>query len=93
MLAYGDEWMPHAGMPVEQLAARIRELQDAARAAARDSDIPVTLQGAEPDARALNELRDPGVTRARLYAPSAGTEEALRFLDEVAPLVDATKAV
>ena len=92
VLAYGDEWMPHAGMPVERLGARIRELRDAAGAAGHDADIPVTLQGAEPDARALNELRDVGVTRATLYAPSGGAEEVLRFLDDVAPLVDATQA-
>jgi alkanesulfonate monooxygenase SsuD/methylene tetrahydromethanopterin reductase-like flavin-dependent oxidoreductase (luciferase family) len=91
VLAYGDEWMPHAGMPVEQLGGRIRELQAAARAAGRDADIPVTLQGAEPDARALAELHEVGVTRASLYAPSADANEVLRFLDDVAPLVDATK--
>jgi probable F420-dependent oxidoreductase len=90
VLAYGDEWMPHAGMPVEQLGARIRELQDTARAAGRDADIPVTVQGAEPDARALDELREVGVTRATLYAPSADADQVLRFLDDVAPLVDAT---
>ena len=92
VLAYGDEWMPHAGMPVEQLGARIRELQHAAREAGRGGDIPVTVQGAEPDARALNELREAGVTRATLYAPSADADQVLRFLDDVAPLVDATNA-
>jgi probable F420-dependent oxidoreductase len=92
VLAYGDEWMPHAGMPVERLGARIHELQHAAKAAGRDGDIPVTVQGAEPDTRALNELREVGVTRATLYAPSADADQVLRFLDEVAPLVDATNA-
>src|SRR3954467_14766632 len=92
VLAYGDEWMPHAGMPVEELGARIRELHDAAPAAGRDADIPVTLQGAEPHPRALDELRDAGVTRATLYAPSAGAEEVLRFLDSAAPLLDAVGA-
>ena len=90
VLAYGDEWMPHAGMPLEQLGARIRELQDAAREAGRDGDIPVTLQGADPDARALNDLREIGVTRTTLYAPSADADQVLRFLDDVAPLIDAT---
>jgi hypothetical protein len=33
-----------------------------------------------------------GVTRATLYAPSADADQVLRFLDEVAPLVDATNA-
>jgi probable F420-dependent oxidoreductase len=92
VLAYGDEWMPHAGMPVEQLGARIRELQHTAGEAGQDAEIPVTVQGAEPDARALNELREVGVTRATLYAPSADTEQVLRFLDDVAPLVDAANA-
>jgi probable F420-dependent oxidoreductase len=92
VLAYGDEWMPHAGMPVEQLGARIQALQDAARAAGRNADIPVTVQGAEPDARALEELRDAGVTRAVLYAPPADADQVLRFLDDVTPLVHATKA-
>jgi alkanesulfonate monooxygenase SsuD/methylene tetrahydromethanopterin reductase-like flavin-dependent oxidoreductase (luciferase family) len=93
VLAYGDEWMPHAGMPIEQLGARIQALQDAARNGGRDADIPVTVQGAEPDARALDELRDVGVTRVTLYVPSAGAEEVLRFLDDVAPLIDATETV
>ena len=84
--------MPHAGMPLAQLEGRIRALRDAARAAGRDAEIPVTVQGAEPDARALEALHDVGVTRATLYAPSAGTEEVLRFLDEAAPLIDATEA-
>ena len=74
VLAYGDEWMPHAGIPVEELGARIRELQHAAREAGRGAEIPVTVQGAEPDARALNELREVGVTRATLYAPSADAD-------------------
>jgi alkanesulfonate monooxygenase SsuD/methylene tetrahydromethanopterin reductase-like flavin-dependent oxidoreductase (luciferase family) len=92
VLEYGDEWMPHAGMPVQELGARIQELQQAARAAGRDGDIPVTVQGAEPDARALNELREVGVTRATLYAPFADADQVLRFLDDVTPLVDATHA-
>jgi alkanesulfonate monooxygenase SsuD/methylene tetrahydromethanopterin reductase-like flavin-dependent oxidoreductase (luciferase family) len=92
ILAYGDGWMPHAGMPVKELGARIRELQDAATAAGRAAGVPVTVQGASPDAGALNELREVGVTRATLYAPSADADQVLRFLDEVAPLVDATNA-
>jgi hypothetical protein len=68
------------------------ELQDAARAAGRDADVLVTVQGAEPDARALDELREVGVTRATLSAPSADADQVLRLLDEVAPLVDATNA-
>src|SRR5215207_752902 len=54
--------------------------------------VPVTVQGAEPEVRALNELRELGVTRATLYAPFADADHVFRFLDDVTPLVDATHA-
>ena len=41
---------------------------------------------------AAGQLREVGVTPATLYAPSADTEQVLRFLDDVAPLVDAANA-
>jgi alkanesulfonate monooxygenase SsuD/methylene tetrahydromethanopterin reductase-like flavin-dependent oxidoreductase (luciferase family) len=47
---------------------------------------------ATPQTRTLNEPQGIGVSRATLYAPSAGPEEVLGFLDDVAPLIDATKA-
>ena len=85
VLDYGDEWMPHAGIPVHTLSARIASLRQAARAAGK-IDVPITLFGADPDAAALKELRASGVDRAVLYAPPADANTVLRFLDQVALL-------
>jgi alkanesulfonate monooxygenase SsuD/methylene tetrahydromethanopterin reductase-like flavin-dependent oxidoreductase (luciferase family) len=86
VLDYGDEWMPHAGMPVHLLFARIATLRQAARAAGRQVAVPVTLFGADPDRAALQALRDNGVNRAVLYAPPADADTVVRFLDQAALL-------
>jgi probable F420-dependent oxidoreductase len=86
VLDFGDEWMPHAGMPIETLSARITALRQAARAAGRSSELPVSLYGANPDPGALQALRDIGVNRAILYAPPADADTVLRFLDHAASL-------
>ena len=88
VLEYGDEWMPHHGQPFDVLAARIPELQDAARAAGRQP-IPVSLYGAPPDLAQLQELAGMGVHRAIVYAPPAGADEVGAVLDDVAPLIEA----
>lgn len=87
VLEYGDEWMPHAGLPVAELADRITTLRKAAREAGRTDGVPVTLYGAQPDAAHLTELREIGVNRAVLYAPPADADTVRGFLDQVAPLV------
>ncbi|MER5223249.1 LLM class F420-dependent oxidoreductase [Streptomyces flaveus] len=89
VLDFGDAWMPHAGMPVAELAERIAKLRAAGRAAGRADDVPVTVFGAEPDAAHLTELREIGVNRALLYAPPADAYTVRSFLDEVAPLATA----
>ncbi|WAU82147.1 LLM class F420-dependent oxidoreductase [Streptomyces sp. Qhu-G9] len=89
VLDFGDEWMPHAGMPVAELAARIAKLRAAGRADGRADDVPVTVFGAEPEPAHLAELRDIGVNRAVRYAPPADPEAVHRFLDQVAPLTAA----
>ncbi|WP_151475296.1 LLM class F420-dependent oxidoreductase [Streptomyces albicerus] len=89
VLDFGDEWMPHAGMPVAELAERVAKLRAAGRAAGRADDVPVTVFGAEPEPAHLAELRDIGVNRAVLYAPPADAEAVHRFLDQVAPLTAA----
>ncbi|MEU7278996.1 LLM class F420-dependent oxidoreductase [Streptomyces sp. NPDC045431] len=87
VLDFGDEWMPHAGMPLDELSARISALRQAGRDAGRTDDVPVTVFGAEPDAAGLEALRDLGVHRAVLYAPPVGADGVKSFLDTVAPLV------
>jgi alkanesulfonate monooxygenase SsuD/methylene tetrahydromethanopterin reductase-like flavin-dependent oxidoreductase (luciferase family) len=47
VLDFGDEWMPHAGMPPEELSARITALRRTARDADRSREVPVTVFGAE----------------------------------------------
>ncbi|MFJ6517945.1 LLM class F420-dependent oxidoreductase [Streptomyces filamentosus] len=86
VLDFGDEWMPHAGMPLDELASRIAELRRAGREAGR-AHVPVTVFGAEPDAAGLEALRDVGVDRAVFYAPPADAAAVKDFLDSAAPLV------
>ncbi|MFE1318190.1 LLM class F420-dependent oxidoreductase [Kitasatospora phosalacinea] len=87
VLDFGDEWMPHAGMPLDELSGRIAELRRAGRAVGR-AHVPVTVFGAEPDPAGLEGLREVGVDRVVLYAPPADGAEVKGFLDSVAPLVE-----
>lgn len=87
VLDFGDEWMPHAGMPLAELSARITALGQAALHIGRSGTPPVTVFGAEPDADALLSLREIGVTRAVLYAPPSDADSVRRFLDQAAPLI------
>jgi probable F420-dependent oxidoreductase len=88
VIEYGDEWMPHDNQPLDVLAARITELQDAARTANREP-VPVTLYGASADLEQLRHLAGLGVHRAIIYAPPAGADEVRGLLDDVAPLAEA----
>ncbi|ADI11734.1 oxidoreductase [Streptomyces bingchenggensis BCW-1] len=87
VLDFGDEWMPHAGLPVAELADRITKLREAAYEAGRTDEVPVTVFGTAPDAAHLAQLQEIGVNRAVLYAPPTDAETVRRFLDEIAPLV------
>ncbi|MFF3373528.1 LLM class F420-dependent oxidoreductase [Streptomyces sp. NPDC002680] len=87
VLDFGDEWMPHAGLPVAELADRITKLRKAAHEAGRTAEVPVTVFGAPADATHLAQLREIGVNRAVLYAPPAEADTVRRFLDGIAPLV------
>ncbi|MGW1712645.1 LLM class F420-dependent oxidoreductase [Streptomyces sp. NPDC002156] len=87
VLDFGDEWMPHAGLPVAELADRITKLRKAAFEAGRTAEVPVTVFGAPAEATHLAQLREIGVNRAVLYAPPADADTVRRFLDGIAPLV------
>jgi probable F420-dependent oxidoreductase len=92
VLELGGEWMPHAGMPMEQLASRIAALRRTAAVAGRTDELPVTLFGAEPNPVTLRALSEIGVDRAVFYAPPADAASVIRFLDQAALLRSAISA-
>ncbi|HEU0024969.1 MAG TPA: LLM class F420-dependent oxidoreductase [Thermoleophilaceae bacterium] len=83
VVAFGDEWMPNRVRSPEDLGARIAELQRRAEAAGR-GPIPVTLYGAKPEARAIERVREVGVSGFLFYVPSEDAGETERRLDELA---------
>jgi probable F420-dependent oxidoreductase len=78
VLAYGDEWLPE---PEDGLVDRIRELQEAARAAGRGS-IPVTVYGARVDDVEMYEAA--GVQRCVHWLPPRDGEQTARRIREIA---------
>jgi probable F420-dependent oxidoreductase len=84
----GDEWFPEDHQSVEELAARIVQLQALARSAGR-GPIPVSLFGASPDLEHLRHIREIGVHRVVIYASPAERDTVLPYLDRLAALRDA----
>jgi probable F420-dependent oxidoreductase len=82
-VAFGDEWMPNRVESPEALGERIAELLRRADEAGREP-LPVSVFGARPEARAVDRLRDVGVSRALFYLRSEGESETERRLDELA---------
>jgi probable F420-dependent oxidoreductase len=83
VVAFGDEWMPNRVGSPEQLGGRIEELQRRAQAAGR-GEIPVTVFGCKPDVRAVERLREVGVSRVLFYLPTEDAGETERRLDDLA---------
>ncbi len=83
VVAFGDEWMPNRVGSPEQLGSRIEELQRRAQAAGR-GEIPVTVFGCKPEVRAVERLRDVGVSRVLFYLPTEDAGETERRLDDLA---------
>jgi len=92
VLAYGDERMPEGRAPVEVLAPRIARLHEAC-AAGRGDSIPVTVFNPPARRDYLERLRQAGVGRVVLMAPSADAGEVERVLDQFGPLVDALSPI
>jgi probable F420-dependent oxidoreductase len=85
---WADGWLPISARP--SLADRLRRLDEACDLVGRDrTEIDVSVFGATTDAAGLANLFDEGVHRAVLTLPSHGRDDALRQLDEWAPLTDA----
>jgi probable F420-dependent oxidoreductase len=65
VVAFGDEWLPNRFGDEQRFVARVRELQELARAAGRDP-VPVTLMGPPRDVEIVQRLP------AREYTGSSG---------------------
>jgi alkanesulfonate monooxygenase SsuD/methylene tetrahydromethanopterin reductase-like flavin-dependent oxidoreductase (luciferase family) len=87
VLAYGDEWMPNARQPLDELPGRIEELQRRAADAGR-SRIPVGYYGAPDDADELARMEEAGVDRAVVMLETEDPEAVERRISELAPLAE-----
>jgi probable F420-dependent oxidoreductase len=83
VFAYGNGWLPNDD---PHLAKRVRELHQQAEALGA-SPVPVTLFGAERDARAATRLIEAGVGRIIFRLPQAKDHDVERSLDELAGIV------
>ncbi len=82
VVEFCDGWFPRArgGFDIAGGIARLRRI---AGEAGRDmGELSVNLFGARPDAQALEEYRQAGVTRAIIGLPSNDRDDVLRRLDE-----------
>jgi probable F420-dependent oxidoreductase len=78
VLAYGDEWLPE---PEDRLGQRIRDLQNAAKAAGR-TPVAVTVYGARPDDVATYAAA--GAHRCVYWLPPRDAERTTERADELA---------
>jgi probable F420-dependent oxidoreductase len=85
VLRFGDEWMPNR-VRTEELAARIRELNERAEEAGR-SPIPVTIAGARPEAARVERLEQAGAHRVFFWLPP-GREELGSVLEQCDAAID-----
>ena len=80
--AFGDEWMPNRVKSPEELGARIADLRERA-----GRDVPVSVFGAKPEARAIERLAGVGVNRSILYLTPGEPDAVERQLDDYAELL------
>jgi len=90
VVAYCDGWLPRP-RPGFDPKAEMARLSAHAEAAGRNmADLQVTLFRAPPDKDALAACEDAGIDRVLLEVPDVGRDEALRLLDDYAPLAAAS---
>jgi probable F420-dependent oxidoreductase len=81
-----DGWFP-IDVLLNDLPAAMADLRDKAKAAGRDpAAVPVSIFAFDPNPDELARYRDLGVERVSVMAPRR-EEEALPFLDKLAPMV------
>ncbi len=83
VLEYGDGWMPNAnrGRVREGMAELARRAQEAGR-----GSVPVTIFGARPEPRTVDDYLAMGVERCLFVVPSKPADEVLPVLDGYAEL-------
>ena len=87
VVEFCDGWFPRGRGGFDAVAgvARLRRIADEA---GRDmSDLSISVFGAKPDRRAMDEYREAGVTRAIIGLPSDSRDDVLRLLDKHAALL------
>ena len=85
-IAHGDGWMPIHGR--DEIAARLPEFRRMAEDAGRDpASLEVSVFGARPERKLLDELAAAGVQRAIFGLPPEPADKVLPLLDRAAPLV------
>jgi probable F420-dependent oxidoreductase len=90
VLEYGDGWMPVFALGVDEIIARIPELERRAKEAGRGR-IPVTVYAVPGDRAAVERLAQAGVDRVLFDLPSLPPEETYRRLDEFVAVVESVK--
>lgn len=84
---YGDGWLPIIGRG-EPFSEGLRDLTARAEKAGRDPrSISVTIFGAKPDPKVLDEYSALGVERVLLSLPAEGADKVLPLLDGYAKLL------
>ena len=87
VVEFCDGWFPRGrgGFDAAAGVARLRRIADEA---GRDmSGLSISVFGARPDRRAMDEYREAGVTRAIIGLPSDSRDDVLRLLDKHAALL------
>jgi probable F420-dependent oxidoreductase len=88
VIEYCDGWMPIAGRLRGPVGERIAALRQRAGQAGRDPrSLPITIWGAKPERRAIEEMARAGADRAVFVLPCADRETVLPHLDSYAALV------
>ncbi len=90
VLAYGDGWTPIGRQTgdLSEIGDRIAELQERAAAAGRDR-IPVTVYGGSTNPDTLGRFSAIGVDRVLHLLPSAGADDVVPLLQQIAGAHDA----
>ncbi|MBA3249957.1 MAG: LLM class F420-dependent oxidoreductase [Geodermatophilaceae bacterium] len=90
VLAYGDGWTPIGRQTgdLSEIGDRIAELQERAAAAGRDR-IPVTVYGGSTNPDTLGRFSAIGVDRVLHLLPSAGADDVVPLLQQIAAAHDA----